>query len=291
MDEKQIRGIVSEILKNTELSKISPRTSGMGIEVNVEASGHHVHLSQSVLEELFGKGYRLTEEKPLSQPGQFMCKERVTVIGKKGQIERVAVLGPVRENCQVELSKTDCVILGVNPPVALSGELSEAKDLYLKNGDKIVKASKAVIVPHNHVHVSKNEAAALGLAECKSVDVFINAERPVTFHKVPVRISDKASFNMHIDYDEANACGFAKGQKGLIISAKTDIKTDVTNAGVKMDSKKTTVTYEAKLLSESAARDYANSKIECLQIKKKTIITPGAKDILRSGKINLQYLE
>ena len=175
--------------------------------VEVEVSARHVHLTQEDVELLFGKGAVLHPKRPLSQPGQFLSEERVTLIGPKGKKERVAVLGPVRKATQVELSISDCVALGIKAPVRESGDLRDAGPVVIEGPKGTLDASSAVIVARAHVHVPPQVAAKLDLQDM--------TERPVTFDNVVIRVSDQFRYKMHIDFDEANAAqvsGFTLGK-------------------------------------------------------------------------------
>lgn len=183
--------------------------------VEVEVSARHVHLTQEDVELLFGKGAVLHPKRPLSQPGQFLSEERVTLIGPKGKKERVAVLGPVRKATQVELSISDCVALGIKAPVRESGDLRDAGPVVIEGPKGTLDASSAVIVARAHVHVPPQVAAKLDLQDKERVSVQIMTERPVTFDNVVIRVSDQFRYKMHIDFDEANAAlvsGFTLGK-------------------------------------------------------------------------------
>ena len=183
--------------------------------VEVEVSARHVHLTQEDVELLFGKGAVLHPKRPLSQPGQFLSEERVTLIGPKGKKERVAVLGPVRKATQVELSISDCVALGIKAPVRESGDLRDAGPVVIEGPKGPLDASSAVIVARAHVHVPPQVAAKLELQDKERVSVQIMTERPVTFDNVVIRVSDQFRYKMHIDFDEANAAqvsGFTLGK-------------------------------------------------------------------------------
>ena len=183
--------------------------------VEVEVSARHVHLTQEDVELLFGKGAVLHPKRPLSQPGQFLSEERVTLIGPKGKKERVAVLGPVRKATQVELSISDCVALGIKAPVRESGDLRDAGPVVIEGPKSTLDASSAVIVARAHVHVPPQVAAKLDLQDKERVSVQIMTERPVTFDNVVIRVSDQFRYKMHIDFDEANAAqvsGFTIGK-------------------------------------------------------------------------------
>ena len=157
----------------------------------------------------------LHPKRPLSQPGQFLSEERVTLIGPKGKKERVAVLGPVRKATQVELSISDCVALGIKAPVRESGDLRDAGPVVIEGPKGTLDASSAVIVARANVHVPPQVAAKLDLQDKERVSVQIMTERPVTFDNVVIRVSDQFRYKMHIDFDEANAAqvsGFTLGK-------------------------------------------------------------------------------
>jgi len=183
----------------------------------VEASGRHVHLSRKELDALFGTGYELTKVKDLSQPGQYASKERLTVVGPKGAFHNVVILGPVRKESQVEVSLTDCLQLGVKAPIRESGDIEGTPGIVLVNGDKSVSLDKGLIVAKRHVHMTPEDAEKLGVKNHDIVKVKVEGARPLVFDDVVIRVSPKFATYMHIDYDEANACGFSKGIRGRII--------------------------------------------------------------------------
>ena len=183
--------------------------------VELEASGRHVHLTKEAAMALFGHG--LTEKRPLSQPGQFVCNERVSIITPKGRFDRVAVLGPERSECQVELSKTDCVTLGIQAPVRQSGKTEGTGGILIENGDRRLTLTSGVIIAQRHIHMTPEDAALRGLHDGAVVRLKALTERPVTFEEVVVRVSPKFRTYAHLDYDEANACGFQAGDLGMIV--------------------------------------------------------------------------
>ena len=183
----------------------------------VEASGRHVHLSRKELDALFGTGYELTKVKDLSQPGQYASKERLTVVGQKGAFHNVVILGPVRKESQVEVSLTDCLQLGVKAPIRESGDIEGTPGIVLVNGDKSVSLDKGLIVAKRHVHMTPEDAEKIGVKNHDIVKVKVEGARPLIFDDVVIRVSPKFATYMHIDYDEANACGFSKGIRGRII--------------------------------------------------------------------------
>ena len=187
------------------------------LTVEVEASGRHVHLSRVDLETLFGPGFQLTRVKDLSQPGQFAAAQRVTLEGPKGSIPNVVVLGPERKESQVEISLTDGVVLGITPPVRLSGDIEGTPGITLRNGDRVLRLNRGVIAAKRHIHMTPADAARFGVADRQSVRLRCFTARPAVLEDVEVRVSPQFSTAVHIDYDEANACGFRKGDRGLIL--------------------------------------------------------------------------
>lgn len=188
--------------------------------VEVEVSARHVHLTQEDVELLFGKGATLHPKRPLSQPGQFLCEERVTLVGPKGRKERVAVLGPARKATQVELSITDCAGLGIKAPVRESGDLEGAAPVAIETETGRIEKERAVIVAKSHVHVPPEIAKKLELQDKEHVSVRVLTERPLTFENVVIRVSDQFRFKMHIDFDEANAAFVSGFTLGKIIKQK-----------------------------------------------------------------------
>ena len=176
-----------------------------------------MHLSRKELDALFGTGYELTKAKDLSQPGQYASKERLTVVGPKGAFHNVVILGPVRKESQVEVSLTDCLQLGVKAPIRESGDIEGTPGIVLVNGDKSVSLDKGLIVAKRHVHMTPEDAEKIGVKNHDIVKVKVEGARPLIFDDVVIRVSPKFATYMHIDYDEANACGFSKGIRGRII--------------------------------------------------------------------------
>lgn len=179
--------------------------------IEVEASGRHIHLSQVHIDILFGNGYSLTKLKDLSQPGQYACKERVTITGPKGSISNVIVLGPSRPSTQVEVSLTDAVALGVKAPVKESGSIENTPGIKISTDRGSIEIDKGVIVAKRHIHMTPEDASKFGVANKQIVNVEVLGNRPLIFKDTVVRVNEKFNTYMHIDYDEANACGFTKG--------------------------------------------------------------------------------
>lgn len=185
--------------------------------IEVEASGRHVHLAEKDIEKLFGVNYKLTKIKDLSQPGQFACKERVTIKGPKGSIKNVVVLGPARAETQVEVSLTDSLALGVKPPIKMSGELLDTPGITIESDRGVVNLDRGLIAAKRHIHVSKEDAKKFEVKDNDLVKVKVFGERPLIFDDVVIRVSEDYTTFMHIDYDEANACGFKSGTFARII--------------------------------------------------------------------------
>ncbi len=183
--------------------------------VEMEASGRHVHVTREQAETLFGHG--LTPRRPLSQPGQYLAEERVGVRGPKGEFQNVAVLGPPRKEAQVELSLTDACTLGVDAPVRLSGDTTGTPGAVLIGEKGSVSLTHGVIVAQRHVHLPPEAAERFGVKHGQQVRLQTLTGRPLTFHRVAVRVSPDFAPYVHLDYDEANACGFRKGDLGRIL--------------------------------------------------------------------------
>ena len=183
--------------------------------VELEASGRHVHVTKSQAQTLFGHG--LTPQRPLSQPGQYLAAERVTVVGPKGEFRDVAVLGPERNETQVEISLTDARALGISAPVRLSGDIQGSPGAVLVGSHGKITLDSGVIAAKRHIHLTPEAAAVFGVKDRQVVKLKTLTSRPVTFEDVTVRVSESFAPYAHLDYDEANACGFRKGDLGRIL--------------------------------------------------------------------------
>ncbi|MBQ9428692.1 MAG: phosphate propanoyltransferase [Clostridia bacterium] len=178
----------------------------------VETSARHVHLTEADIETLFGKGATLTNKKDLSQPGQFACEERVTLVGPKKQIDRVSILGPARKATQVELSFTDARTLGISAPVRESGDIKGSAPLKLIGPAGEIEIAEGAIIAKRHIHMTPADAERFGVKDKDIVSVKLDsADRSTIFGDVVVRVSDNFALAMHIDTDEANAaCAFGE---------------------------------------------------------------------------------
>ena len=201
-------------METLEMEKLAQAVLGR-IFVPLEASGRHVHVTKEQARALFG--HDLTPDRELSQPGQFLAKERVTVLGPKGEFQNVAVLGPARKEAQVEISLTDGRNLGIQPPVRLSGDVSGSPGCTLVGPRGKVQLTQGVICARRHIHLTPEEGKRFGVSDKQTVKLQTFTQRPVVFEDVTVRISPDFSGAVHLDYDEANACGFQKGDLGRIL--------------------------------------------------------------------------
>jgi len=215
--EKDIRDIVAGVLAQSGVGGGAP---ACGKEVPVEISARHVHLTTEAMETLFGSGYQLTHKRDLSQPGEFLSGERVKIVTRKGEIDNVAVLGPVRKAVQVELSMTDARSLGIKAPVRLSGDLSGGADVILMGPAGMVEAKGAAIVAKAHVHMTPADAKTYQVSDGQTVSVRLETERPVTLDGVEVRVKDNFRLAVHIDFDEANAAAVSGETKGFLIKGR-----------------------------------------------------------------------
>lgn len=186
-------------------------------EVPIGVSARHIHLSDEHVELLFGKGYTLTEMKPLSQPGQYAANETVAVVGPKATFAKVRILGPTRKRTQLEVSRTDAFALGVNPPVRESGDIAGSAGITLQGPAGEIKIEEGVIVAARHIHFHTSDAERFGIADKQSLCVRFSGERGVVFENVIARVSELYALDMHIDTDEANAAGVKNGDTAEII--------------------------------------------------------------------------
>ncbi len=186
--------------------------------VPVGISNRHIHLSVADLEKLFGKGYELTPMKDLSQPGQYACKECLTLVGPSLRpIENVRVLGPVRSKSQVEISLTDSYALKVKPPVRESGNVAGSAPIRIIGPKGVVELEEGCIIANRHIHMSPSDAAVYGVADGDLVTVDVNGAKRTRWYDVQIRVSEAFRLEMHVDTDDANAAGIRNGSKVKIV--------------------------------------------------------------------------
>ncbi|WP_312648417.1 phosphate propanoyltransferase [Aminipila sp.] len=186
-------------------------------EIPVGVSNRHIHLSQADLNALFGEGYQLTKMKDLSQPGQYACKETVTICGPKGAIEKIRVLGPVRSKTQVEVLTGDCFKLGVPSQAKLSGDLTGTPGITIIGPRGSVQTSQGLIVAQRHIHMTPADAQRFGVHDGQTVCIQVEGPRGGMYSHVAIRANDASALECHIDTEEANAMGLGSSAKITII--------------------------------------------------------------------------
>ncbi len=190
--------------------------------IPIEVSAHHVHLIQEHVETLFGAGHQLTPESELSQPGQFACREQVSLAGPKGRIERVRVLGPCRSATQVEIAMTEQYKLGIHAPIRESGDVKDTPGVVLEGPAGKVDLKEGVICALRHIHMTPEDALHYGVKDKSTVRVRVAGDRELIFGDVLVRVSPNYQLAMHIDTDEANAANIRTGMLGYLDGVQTE---------------------------------------------------------------------
>ncbi|SES64362.1 putative phosphotransacetylase [Natronincola peptidivorans] len=178
----------------------------------IALSNRHLHLSQEHIEILFGEGYELNKFKDLSQPGQFAAQEKVDLVGPKGTLKGVRVLGPARPNTQIEISLTDGFVLGVTPPVRDSGDVAGSPAVKIVGPKGEVQLKEGVLAASRHIHMHTDDAEKFGVEDKQRVKVRTTGERAVVFENVLVRVHPTFALEMHVDIDEGNAAGIKNGE-------------------------------------------------------------------------------
>ena len=206
---QDIAAIVKKVISEVETTNTQTN------EIPVGISNRHIHLNKEDLETLFGKGYELTPIKELSQPGQYACKETLTLVGPSMRsIENVRVLGPLRKQSQVEISMTDSFVLKVKPPVRESGKTEGSAPVIIVGPKGIVSLKEGCIIANRHIHMSPADAAHFGVKDGDYIDVdAFSGTRKTRWFDVQIRVNDAFRLEMHVDTDDANAVGFKNGSK------------------------------------------------------------------------------
>lgn len=186
--------------------------------VPVGVSARHVHLQKEHVDQLFGKGYVLTKYRDISQPGQYACNEKVTIKGPKGEIKNVRVLGPVRRQSQVEVSRTDSWTLGISPPVRSSGDIAGSAPITMIGPKGVVHLSEGCIIADRHIHMSPQDAVQFGVTNGQKVAVQVDGEKGGIMNNVRIRVSERYALDMHIDTDDANAFGLLGGEQVKVLT-------------------------------------------------------------------------
>ncbi|MCB9684429.1 MAG: acetate/propionate family kinase [Alphaproteobacteria bacterium] len=204
-----------QIARDTEAVVRAHKVVKAPSPIPIAISARHVHLDRAAMDVLFGVGSDLTPSRPLSQPGQFASEERVTVVGPRGRLERVRVLGPLRKACQVEVSRTDEFLLGVDAPIRQSGQTADSAPVVLEGPKGTLQLKEGLICAWRHIHMHPDDALAFGVSDGDEVEVAVTGgPRDLVFGDVLVRVSEKYALEMHIDTDEANAAELSSGASG-----------------------------------------------------------------------------
>lgn len=208
--------VISSLLSVVGGNFVNPENSQpKGIPVGV--SNRHIHLSRADLDTLFGAGYELTVQKPLGQPGQYAAAETVCIAGCKGAFSHVRVLGPVRKESQIEISRSDAFALGVSPPVRVSGELEGAADVCVIGPKGMLVLQGKTILAKRHVHMLPEDARQFGVSDGQLATLEVGAEKKCLFHDVAVRVTTESKLEFHIDTDEANAADASSGMMARLV--------------------------------------------------------------------------
>ena len=209
--------LIMEAVKNGTDAKTDSEKKPEAGTIPVGVSNRHVHLSAEDLETLFGAGYELTKLRDLSQPGQFACKETVTVCGPKGAIEKVRILGPVRKASQIEILAGDSFNLGVKAPVKLSGDLEGTPGITLVGPKGSVQTKNGVMVAQRHIHMLLSDAERFGVHDGERVCLEVDGERGGVLRNTVIRVTDQSALEYHLDMDEANAMGLGSSSTVRIV--------------------------------------------------------------------------
>jgi len=286
----QIEAIVREVLSRLQSTAYAP--SACDTPIPAEMSARHVHLSKEDLFELFALD-SLECVRSISQPGQFLSSCRVRLIGPKGILENVAVLGPTRGATQVEISATDARALGITAPVRLSGDLADAADVTLQAGSRLI-TRKAAIIARRHLHMTPRDASAFGVHDGQCVSVRVLGSRPLILEDVPIRVTETSALALHIDTDEANAAGAGRDCTCRIIGTCTPgayaaSPVSVSQKPAAAPAAPSCSTLPGKLITEHDIRQLGTQGASALCVAKGQIITPLARDTAKSLGITLSF--
>ena len=202
-----------EIVTQAVLKELQKKTDDIPVGISVR----HIHLTRSDVDWLFGRNYQLTPKKALSQPGQYACEECLDVIGPKGELKKVRILGPERSSAQVELSQTDLRTIGLTAPVRSSGDLDGTPGVRLRGPNGEITLSKGVIIADRHIHMTPEDALRFGVKDGDIVSVEVGGIKPGIMGNVLIRVSETSALDMHIDTDDGNAFMLSQGQRLRIL--------------------------------------------------------------------------
>lgn len=254
--------------------------------IPAELSARHVHLSEEDLQALFGVR-TLEKVRDISQPGQFLSTLRLRLIGPKGVLENVAVLGPPRRETQVEISATDARALGIQPPVRMSGDLRGAARVTLQAGEAFL-SREAAIIARRHLHMTPPQAACYGLRDGQRVSVRVCGTRPLVLEDVAVRVTDASALALHIDADEANAAGVSGACTCELVGACTGRDAGEQCAEAACFDQAAACSFEGKALTEQVLRTLAGQGAQKIVLRRGQLVTPLARDTAKSLHITLE---
>lgn len=279
MDAKALRNLVERVI----LTKLASQGERF---VPAASSNRHIHLSQSDVDMLFAPGYRLTKLRDLSQTGQYVCAETVTIETLKANMT-LRVLGPVRKETQAEISIADAFALGLPPVVRMSGDIAGSPGARLRNGGNAIELRQGIIVAARHIHMSIAEASAYGLKDGDMVSLEAQGLRPTVFRDVLVRCDPSFVMEAHIDRDEANAAAIKDGALlKLVLQSRTAEQTDSSDS-TPVCADASAVVAPLKLVTEQEVRTANKSGAKRITLTQNAIITPLARDMAREFKIEL----
>ncbi len=284
MSDQELRGRIQRLVL-TELARLGHAYAP------VMSSNRHCHLSREDTDRLFGPGYQLTKLRDLVQPGQFACNEKVTLETPKGAVS-LRVVGPIRKETQVELSLTDSAKLGLKPPVRMSGRLEGSPGCMLKQGDRSIQLPRGVIVAARHIHMSAEEAAAYGVKNGDTISLRVEGDRALTLENVIVRCGDGHVLEVHIDKDEANACGLEDGTLCRVIvpghASRTEAPAVTQRPAEPAKPTLLDLTGEkARLITEEDVLSASRNGYRVIRYGKDAIVTPLARDAAGDKHVEL----
>jgi len=210
--------IARETIRALGHENVSKRIKKEKQHIPIGISAHHVHLSPRDLAALFGDNYTLKKKADLSQPGQYAAEETVNLIGPKGRVNSVRILGPVRQETQVEIARTEEFKLGIDAPVRDSGDIEDTPGLSIEGPNGTIAIKRGVICAKRHIHMTPEDAVKFSLKDKDLVRIRVEAERPIVFGGTAIRVSPSFKLEMHVDTDEANAAGIKNGAWGILES-------------------------------------------------------------------------
>ena len=284
MNDQELRGRIQRLVL-TEMARLGHAYAP------VMSSNRHCHLSREDTDRLFGPGYQLTKLRDLVQPGQYACNEKVTLETPKGAVS-LRVVGPIRKETQVELSLTDSAKLGLKPPVRMSGRLEGSPGCVLKQGDRSIQIPRGVIVAARHIHMSAEEAAAYGVKNGDTISLRVEGDRALTLENVIVRCGEGHVLEVHIDKDEANACGLEDGTLCRVIVPGRITRTEAPTAAQRppASAKPTLLDLtgeKARLITEEDVLSASRNGYRVIRYGKDAIVTPLARDAAGEKRVEL----